>query len=61
MAMDNRFSSVLTEELLQAAEQVCEAARVCGIASSNLYDGSSGACAGWELRWSAEERKKWLT
>jgi hypothetical protein len=58
--MDSRSSNVLTEELLASVEQVCRAARACGVAMENLYHGGSGGSAGMERRHFAEE-KKWLT
>jgi hypothetical protein len=61
MAMASRFSNVLTDEVLAAAERVCLATRACGMAWSSLYDGCSGAYAVVEQVGPAEERKKWLT
>lgn len=59
--MVSRFNSVLTEEILAAVEQVCQAARSCGVTVASLYHGESGGSAGIEKAWSAEERKNWLT
>lgn len=58
--MVSRFNSVLTEEMLAAAERACLAARLCGETGASLYHGRGGA-AGIDRAWSAEVRKKWLT
>ena len=60
MAMDSQSTSVLTEELLAAAEWAWLTARADAVGTS-LYDGGSGTPAGMAHGWSAEERKKWLT
>jgi hypothetical protein len=59
--MASQSNNVLTEELLAAVEQVGEAARSCGLTLESLYHGRSGASAGMEPGWPAEERKNWLT
>jgi uncharacterized protein YecT (DUF1311 family) len=60
MAMDNQSNSVLTEDLLAAAERAWLTARA-NEAGTTLYDGGSGASAGMRHGWSAKEIKKWLT
>ena len=57
--MDNPFSNVLTDELLAAMEELCLAARDCGIPMSTLYHGGSGT-AGIPPGGCAKEKKKWL-
>lgn len=59
--MGSPSSSVLTEELLAAVEQVCLAARSCGVPTENLYHEGSGDSGGIKRDWSVKEMKKWLT
>ncbi|MFP5229289.1 MAG: hypothetical protein ACLGXA_16890 [Acidobacteriota bacterium] len=57
--MDSQSNSVLTEELLAAAEDLCRAARGSGVTMATLYHGGSGGSARLEQARSAKETKKW--
>lgn len=60
MGMGSQSNSVLTDELLAAAERAYLRALADAVGTS-LYDGGSGTPAGMEHGWSAKEIKKWLT